>query len=324
MRDPDRGSTGAVPSSSYPAGRGNVDSTALGVGEVARRLGVAPPTLRSWGRRYGLEPSGRSDGGHRRYTAADVVRLQTVLRLVRQGVPTAAAAESVRGGTVPAEALMPAWTLPDAADRQRMLWALADRMDVLALRSIVEAALGSAGVVPVWTDLLAPLLRSLDRRRRADGAGAEVGRLTTEVLTGCLHRYTGHLWSRRPPDPAGRPVLLAGLAGEQHTLPLLAISAALAEHRALGQVLGAGVPVPALAAAIARSRPAAVLVWASDPSSADVDAVTRLVRARPSYPVVLGGAGWPRASGGPVLRLAPTVAEATAVLAAGVLAAARR
>ncbi|MFD7406488.1 MerR family DNA-binding transcriptional regulator [Streptomyces sp. NPDC059866] len=35
----------------------------LTTGEVARRLGVAPTTVRSWDRRYGLAPTGRTVAG---------------------------------------------------------------------------------------------------------------------------------------------------------------------------------------------------------------------------------------------------------------------
>ncbi|MGA0066902.1 MAG: MerR family DNA-binding transcriptional regulator, partial [Candidatus Nanopelagicales bacterium] len=36
----------------------------LTVAAVARRLGVAPATLRTWDRRYGITPSDRTSGGH--------------------------------------------------------------------------------------------------------------------------------------------------------------------------------------------------------------------------------------------------------------------
>ncbi|MDQ6650091.1 MAG: MerR family transcriptional regulator, partial [Actinomycetota bacterium] len=46
------------------------------VSAVAHRLGVAPATLRTWARRYGLGPSLHEAGSHRRYSAQDVARLQ--------------------------------------------------------------------------------------------------------------------------------------------------------------------------------------------------------------------------------------------------------
>src|SRR3954451_8863866 len=64
----------------------------LTVAAVARRLGVAPSTLRTWDRRYGLGPSAHTAGAHRRYSPADVARLMVMRRLTLQGVPPADAA----------------------------------------------------------------------------------------------------------------------------------------------------------------------------------------------------------------------------------------
>ncbi|MBK3637402.1 MerR family DNA-binding transcriptional regulator, partial [Streptomyces sp. MBT97] len=40
------------------------DDAGLTTGALARRLGVAPTTLRSWDRRYGIGPAVRADGRH--------------------------------------------------------------------------------------------------------------------------------------------------------------------------------------------------------------------------------------------------------------------
>ncbi len=68
--------------------------TRWSVTAVARVLGIAPATLRTWDRRYGVGPSGRRDGQHRRYTEADLGRLETMRRLLLQGVSTAEAARA--------------------------------------------------------------------------------------------------------------------------------------------------------------------------------------------------------------------------------------
>ncbi|MBO0608631.1 MerR family transcriptional regulator [Myceligenerans salitolerans] len=60
-------------------------SPGLAVAAVAKRLGVAPATLRTWDRRYGLGPSGRTAGSHRRYTPDDVARLLVMRRLTLEG-----------------------------------------------------------------------------------------------------------------------------------------------------------------------------------------------------------------------------------------------
>ncbi|MCL2594007.1 MAG: MerR family transcriptional regulator [Promicromonosporaceae bacterium] len=71
---------------------GTVTGPGLAVAVVARRLGVAPATLRTWDRRYGLGPSERTVGAHRRYTPGDVARLIIMRRLTLEGVAPADAA----------------------------------------------------------------------------------------------------------------------------------------------------------------------------------------------------------------------------------------
>ncbi|GAA3290404.1 hypothetical protein GCM10020295_04780 [Streptomyces cinereospinus] len=69
----------------------------LTTGEVARRLGVAPTTVRTWDRRYGLGPDLRSDGRHRRWTVVDVARLERMCALTATGLPPAEAARIALG-----------------------------------------------------------------------------------------------------------------------------------------------------------------------------------------------------------------------------------
>ena len=69
-------------------------SPGLAVAAVARRLGVAPATLRTWDRRYGLGPSEHSAGAHRRYSDEDVARLMVMRRLALEGVAPVDAARA--------------------------------------------------------------------------------------------------------------------------------------------------------------------------------------------------------------------------------------
>lgn len=69
-------------------------SPGLAVAAVARRLGVAPATLRTWDRRYGLGPTEHRAGSHRRYTDDDVARLLVMRRLTLEGVAPVDAAKA--------------------------------------------------------------------------------------------------------------------------------------------------------------------------------------------------------------------------------------
>ncbi|NEE43243.1 MerR family transcriptional regulator, partial [Streptomyces sp. SID8455] len=58
----------------------------LTTGAVARMLGVAPTTLRSWDRRYGIGPASREGGRHRRWTSADIGLLECMCGLTNAGM----------------------------------------------------------------------------------------------------------------------------------------------------------------------------------------------------------------------------------------------
>ncbi|MHA7132234.1 MerR family transcriptional regulator [Oerskovia turbata] len=83
-------------SAPHPGGprRKATETPALAVAAVAKRLGVAPATLRTWDRRYGLGPSEHTAGSHRRYTADDVARLVIMRRLTLEGVAPVDAARA--------------------------------------------------------------------------------------------------------------------------------------------------------------------------------------------------------------------------------------
>ena len=54
---------------------------------VSERCGVNAVTLRAWERRYGLIQPERTAKGHRRYTPAQVERVQAIVEWLNKGVP---------------------------------------------------------------------------------------------------------------------------------------------------------------------------------------------------------------------------------------------
>jgi hypothetical protein len=82
----------------FPRRRGYLAAPECGRAEAARRAGVAASTLRGWEARRLARPSGAAG-----YTPYDIVRLEALSRLVRAGLPAAAAARrldelAARGG----------------------------------------------------------------------------------------------------------------------------------------------------------------------------------------------------------------------------------
>jgi MerR family transcriptional regulator, light-induced transcriptional regulator len=282
----------------------------LTVAAVARRLGVAPATLRTWDRRYGLGPTLHSAGSHRRYSRSDIARLETMRRLVLDGVPPADAArlavEQVSSPTAeegpppgpsgrlgPLDAVRPGrpggrvLALPGGTAETRGLARAAMALDAASIRVAVERAVARHGVIPTWTELLCPVLVAVGERWAATGEGVEVEHLLAETAGSALRTV------RAAPEPRnGRPVLLACAPEEQHSLPLAALAAALAEQGIGARLLGGGLPLAALRAAVRRTGPAALMLWAHAASSADVTVLDALPMLRPPVAVLAGGVGW--------------------------------
>lgn len=297
-----------------PAGDPAAASAALTVAAVARRLGVAPATLRTWDRRYGLGPSAHTAGAHRRYTPADVARLGVMRRLTLEGVAPADAAQLALhtelgpghpGATVtalPAAPPPPAdrptgrggggrvVALPDGTPAARGLARAAMALDSVACAEIVRAHLERSGVLTTWEQLLVPVLVGVGERWQATGQGVEVEHVLAESVMGSLRAVT--LGLRDPVNV--RPVLLACAEEEQHALPLHAVAAALAERQVTSRILGPRVPRDALVSATRRAGPAAVFVWSHLPSTGDPGQLGDLPVQRPATRVVAGGPGWPR------------------------------
>ena len=60
-------------------------SPAYAIGVVSKLTGIHPETLRMWERRYAVVQPGRSKGGSRRYSDADIQRLSLIKTLVDAG-----------------------------------------------------------------------------------------------------------------------------------------------------------------------------------------------------------------------------------------------
>jgi DNA-binding transcriptional MerR regulator len=56
------------------------------IGTAARLSGVDPMTIRNWERRYGVIAAGRTSGGHRLYSPADVDHLRWLREQTERGL----------------------------------------------------------------------------------------------------------------------------------------------------------------------------------------------------------------------------------------------
>jgi transposase-like protein len=265
----------------------------LTVAAVARRLGIAPATLRTWDRRYGLGPSEHSAGSHRRYSHEDLARLEHMRRLVVSGVtPGEAAAAcltlteiepsspSTAGG-----AIIPT---PGASPAVRGLARAARALDGESCVRIIRESLDSVGVIVTWESLLAPVLIGIGNAWEANGEGVDVEHILSDSIEFTLATRAREVAS--PREITG--VLLASTDRDDHTLALWAVAAGLAERGIGARMLGRRVPFSALGDAMKRTGPAVVFMWSQIPGSADASDIAQLPDMRPAPTLLFGGQGW--------------------------------
>jgi len=260
----------------------------LTVAALARQIGVAPATLRTWDRRYGLGPTEHVEGSHRRYSRTDVARLVTMRRLITTGVAPSDAALRAKAHEgeisipelvteiVVAEELVAAICRASASlDRDFVLHAL--RQELM-----------KNGVIQCWQNVIVPVLIIVGADWAKTGEGIEIEHMLSEIIKTVLRESVPEEFEA----VNARPVLLACVGEELHSLALHALAAALAEREISSNFLGARTPLSALCGIVNKSAPPALFLWAQLSENGDPIFFKELPEVRPAPKIILGGPGW--------------------------------
>ena len=299
-----RGSSSAPPSAET---EGRSSGPSLTVAAVARRLGVAPATLRTWDRRYGLGPSEHLAGSHRRYSSSDVGRLLVMRRLTLEGVAPSSAARTalLSDESAPSATSMPSTSgvidafsdaVPMAADPAAIV-AAAAHFDNAAVRWML-ARVHPRDVVAWWSDLVEPALRTLDERAVLERPGESAGPALTAAAFAELRSRAAvsnaRSQSGEQAPRTGRPVsVLVIPVGSGPDLLVHVLATALQAGGVRARVLSGGRSA-AVTSAVDRLVPTAVLldVGADEDEHGRAAAVVRAVSAAsPGVPVFVHRAG---------------------------------
>lgn len=287
--------TDGPPSAPTPIAASAGDGPALTVAAVARRLGVAPATLRTWDRRYGLGPSEHSAGSHRRYTADDVARLLVMRGLTLDGVAPSEAArvalesdiradevESPRprlvsvGGVTGSEARVH----DGSRATPTLVIDAALRGDEAACRRLL-APPEKDDYERWWTGLVEPARAGLVARTVLARPGEDADALVVEAVLAGLRARTAPL--ARAHVAGRRVVLLMAAPDEPRPLVLHVLGAALAAHGVDARIVAGPVEQHRLIEIAAMTRPAAV-VMVSELAKPELAVVAALADAQPDMP----------------------------------------
>ena len=291
----------------------------LTVAMVASRVGVAPATLRTWERRYGMSPSQRSEGGHRRYCSTDIVRLEIMRRLVLSGMPAGDAARAALESKIPDVSMISPVDIEQIVLRvseifktldchttslhpgggavlsiagsnaiARGLSKAASSLDSESCNQIITQNINEKGVVWTWENLISKVICALGERWAKTGQGIEAEHILSESIIGQMKLKAEQLLN----PVNSRPIILASAPGELHTLPQYVVAAALAERRIRSRVLGARVPYDSLLSSIEKLSPAAVLIWAQFEAEKIPADFQELEKLRPAPTIFVAGPGW--------------------------------
>ncbi|HGM5582635.1 TPA: MerR family transcriptional regulator [Pseudomonas putida] len=133
----------------------------LPIGELARRTGVNPVTLRAWERRYGLLVPDRTPKGHRLYSEAHVDKVQAILHWLERGASVSQVRGLLESRSDAAPVLQGDW--------QERCQRLIEAIGSLAQRSLDQQLNQAMALYPASTlceQLLLPLLEHLEQRWR--------------------------------------------------------------------------------------------------------------------------------------------------------------
>jgi len=260
----------------------------LSVAAVARRIGVAPATLRTWDRRYGLGPSEHLEGERRRYCPKDLAKLTLMRRLIISGVATADAAEQAKRfkGVADIRTLVHEFEVRE--DVVNALYKALKAMDHHFIETTLNNEIEVYGIERAWSDVIVPTLFLIGQEWETLKKGIETEHLFSEILK---RNFNSRIVQLQKPLNA-RPVLLAAVGEELHSLPLYVLAAALCERNIESSVLGPRTPLEALSVMITRTAPPVIFLWAQLPQNAEAKYWREIPSIRPAPRVVVGGPGW--------------------------------
>jgi DNA-binding transcriptional MerR regulator/methylmalonyl-CoA mutase cobalamin-binding subunit len=266
---------------------------------VSRRSGLTQDLLRAWEKRYAVVEPGRSEGGRRLYSDADIERLRLLRRATLAGRRISDIAplgdselvvlveEDQRQGAERPEAG------EDGAAPEVYLsaaLAAAGRFDAQELEAVLTRAMMTLGAPTLIEEVLAPLMREI-------GQNWEDGSMRPcheHLVSAIVARLIGNLTEVIHTADESAPILvLATLSGQTHELGALfaAATAAAADWRIA--YLGPNLPAEHIAEAASETEAQAVAVSLVYPKS-DREIAAQLRELREALPagtpILVGGA----------------------------------
>jgi DNA-binding transcriptional MerR regulator/methylmalonyl-CoA mutase cobalamin-binding subunit len=235
-----------------------VSEAYLRIGELGRRAGVNPETIRAWERRYGLLEPRRTRGGFRLYTDEDVRRVRAMRDHLAAGLAAAEAARLVVDTWSSASRReAPAIMAGDLRAETSVLATALSRFDSAGANESLDRLLATYSLDTVLDEVIVPYLSELGERWEQGEASVGEEHYASHLLRGRLLGL-----ARGWGQGGGSRAVLACAPGEQHDLGLLCFGLALRDRGWRIDYLGADTPVGSVAKLADQIEPSAIVIAA--------------------------------------------------------------
>jgi methanogenic corrinoid protein MtbC1 len=213
-------------------------------------------------------------------------------RLIASGVSPSDAAVRVKGHNDEISLDADTCNFKDSDELIAALFNAAKSFDSDFIEQELRKEFLKSGTVITWTHVIAPVFVALGRIWEETGKGVDIEHTFTEIVQKLLRESNSAIKE----EVNTRPVLLAAVGSELHCISVHALASALADRGIKTHMLGALTPLEALQAAVERTVPPAIFLWASLKQNGDSSFFRSLPAVRPAPRIVLGGPGWDRDS----------------------------
>ena len=252
---------------------------------VSRLTGLSPELLRAWENRHGIVRPFRTPGGTRRYSAAELERLQLVKAAVDAGnrigkVAKMDAAELRQQSS--------AVDTKQSADFDIILKAFENLDDVTAQRSL-SLQLATLGPARFAREIALPLMYEIGERWSTGAMGIA----SEHLASGLFRSLLGSALQPTASSVLSPRIIFATPTGERHEFGLLIAALTALGAGANPLFLGTDIPVEDLLEAVDQSRPAALALSLVTLPTAQANRVVRALRGGMPADVNLwiGGSG---------------------------------
>lgn len=314
-------------------GDGSTPIPALSVSAVASRLGVAPSTLRTWDRRYGLGPSAHVAGAHRRYSGADISRLMIMRKLTLEGVSPSEAAEvaqeahidestpipiggadsattaststvssprvarplsSVQGATPHQSPRSHLRDATDEGERAHRLLRAAHMADESVIMQLLQASFEREGLEQTWARMIEPVVVNLAGTDELVAPGMDPLSLLGNSVMATLRRLSYVIARSAETHGLTGRVMICAAPDQVSTMAAHVLGAAIIQHGTVAKVLTGKLDTESIEEAINEQEPAVVLAFSwEEPDGALLHGMEH-VSGDQAVPMLLAGPGWPQ------------------------------